>query len=211
MTDRFSRAARLLGALSFLLLLTVPAVRATAGGPEQFIESLGAEAIEILKKRDEASFTEREAHFHDLLVGGFDMQTISRFVLGRHVRALSEEQFADYYQLFVDFIVRIYSVRFDGYAGETLDVITVIDDPGGDSIVRTHIVPGGGGPEIRVDWRVREREGIYKVIDVYVEGISMLNTQRSEFAAVIERQGVDGLLAELRERIDATQPATASP
>ena len=210
MTDRFSRAARLLGALVFLLLLMVPAVRATAGGPEQFIESLGTKAIEILKKRDDTSFAEREARFHDLLVDGFDMRAIGRFVLGRHIHALSEEQLADYHQLFVDFTVRIYSVRFGSYAGETLDVITVIDDPGGDSIVRTHIVSGGGGPNIRVDWRVREREGIYKVIDVYVEGISMINTQRSEFGAVIERHGVDGLLAELRGRIDATQPATAS-
>ena len=66
-------------------------------------------------------------------------------------------------------------------------------------LVSTRVI--GGGPPLKVDWRVRERDdGGLVAIDVIVEGVSLIVTQRSEFAAVIERQGMDGLLAELRQR-----------
>ena len=60
---------------------------------------------------------------------------------------------------------------------------------------------GEKGPDVRVDWRVRNRNGDLRVIDIIVEGISMGQTQRSDFAAVIQKgQGeVEYLLAELRK------------
>jgi phospholipid transport system substrate-binding protein len=70
--------------------------------------------------------------------------------------------------------------------------------------VQSRVLPPGGQP-LRVDWRLRERPDRPVVIDLIVEGISLLVTQRSEFAAVLERTGVDGLLIELKARV--TQPA----
>jgi phospholipid transport system substrate-binding protein len=64
------------------------------------------------------------------------------------------------------------------------------------------LVTGGGRPPLKVDWRIRERgDGDLVAIDVIIEGISLVVTQRSEFSAVIERSGMDGLLAELRQRV----------
>ncbi len=52
----------------------------------------------------------------------------------------------------------------------------------------------------RVAYRVRNLDGNYKIIDVLVEGVSLVTTQRSEFSSVVTRDGIDGLLAVLRER-----------
>ena len=61
---------------------------------------------------------------------------------------------------------------------------------------------GGGRQPLKVDWRVRELDGGDLVaIDVIIEGVSLIVTQRSEFSSVIERSGMDGLLAELRQRV----------
>ena len=49
------------------------------------------------------------------------------------------------------------------------------------------------------------------LIDVYVEGISMLTTQRSEFAAVIDSKGVNGLMDALRERVHSDASDVANP
>ncbi len=54
---------------------------------------------------------------------------------------------------------------------------------------------------MRTDWRIRTGPAGPKVIDVYVEGISMLNTQRQEFAAVIDQRGIEGLMDEMRARL----------
>ena len=69
-----------------------------------------------------------------------------------------------------------------------------------DILVQSRVLPPGNQPP-RVDWRLRDRPEGPVVIDLIIEGISLLVTQRSEFAAVLERAGVDGLLAELNARV----------
>ncbi len=53
---------------------------------------------------------------------------------------------------------------------------------------------------------MRKAKGSYKVIDVMVEGISLLVTQRAEFTAVIAQKGFDGFLAAPRDRMDKLRP-----
>jgi phospholipid transport system substrate-binding protein len=69
-----------------------------------------------------------------------------------------------------------------------------------DVFVRTRIVQAES-PEIRCDWRVRKLGDTLKVIDIVVEGVSMLSTQRSEFTAVINKHGPDGLIEALNTRL----------
>jgi phospholipid transport system substrate-binding protein len=61
------------------------------------------------------------------------------------------------------------------------------------------------GDVLAVDWRLREGPDGPVVIDLIIEGVSLLVSQRSEFAAVIERSNMDGLLAELRARAGSTE------
>ena len=168
-----------------------------------FIQSLGDQAVEALRDNVNSSFEEREAAFREVMVNGFDIPIVGRFVLGRHWRTASKEQRKDYMAVFVDFIVRVYASRFDSYGGENFTARSVIDDESGDKIVRAQIVRPSGGNPIGVDFRVRMRDEDYKVIDVTVEGISMLHTHRVEFASVVNRKGIDGLLSDLRARVAA--------
>ena len=168
-----------------------------------FIQSLGDQAVEALRDNVNSSFEEREAAFREVMVRGFDIPIMGRFVLGRHWRTASKEQRKDYMAVFVDFIVRVYASRFDSYGGELFTARSVIDDESGDKIVRAQIVRPSGGDPIAVDFRVRMRDEGYKVIDVTVEGISMLHTHRVEFASVVNRKGIDGLLSDLRARVEA--------
>ena len=173
-----------------------------------FIQSLGDQAIEVLRDKANSTFEEREAAFRKVMVTGFDVPTVGRFVLGRHWRAATKEQRKEYMAIFVDFIVRVYASRFDSYGGEQFIVRSVIDDESGDKMVRAQIVRPSDGDPIDVDFRVRLKKDKYKVIDVNVEGISMLHTHRVEFASVVNRKGVDGLLSDLRARIEApVEPA----
>jgi phospholipid transport system substrate-binding protein len=61
-----------------------------------------------------------------------------------------------------------------------------------------------------VDWRVRNIKDNYKIIDVVVEGVSMLVTQKAEFSAVLRQQGIDGLIGILRSQLDRMASAKAS-
>ena len=100
--------------------------------------------------------------------------------------------------LFREFVLDTYAERLDGYAGETFEVVKaqVLDER--DTMVSTEI-RGTDGPAIRVDYRVRAIGGVHKIVDVLVEGVSLIVTQRAEFASVINREGLDGLIARLRQ------------
>ena len=79
----------------------------------------------------------------------------------------------------------------------------VVDsDIEGDSVVRTRILRPTGGSSVGVDFRVRVIDGVYKVVDINVEGISMLHTHRVEFSSVINRKGIEGFLDELRSQLE---------
>ena len=168
-----------------------------------FIQGLGGQAVAALRDNLDSPFEVREAAFREVMVTGFDIPTVSRFVLGRHWKAATKEQRRAYMAIFVDFIVRVYASRFDSYGGEEFTARSVIADESGDKIVRAQIVRPSGGSPIAVDFRVRKRNDRYKVIDVNVEGISMLHTHRVEFSSVVNRKGIDGLLKDLKARVEA--------
>ena len=132
---------------------------------------------------------------------GFDLRTIGRFILGRYWRRATRAERREFEHLFEDYIVATYAARLGRYKGETLVVGSARGDGNGDMLVNTEVIPRQG-PAARVEWRVRGNAGNYKIIDVVVEGVSMVITQRSEFASVIQRSGgqVAGLLDELRKK-----------
>jgi len=165
-----------------------------------FMQKLGNDAIEELFDST-ISRSEREARFRRLLNDHFDMAAISKFVLGRHWRSANEAQRVEFQQLFVDFIVRSYWVRFsEELRGVAFKVTGSSISISGTTLVHTRIeMPSS--ESIRVDWRLRAAEGSFSILDIIVEGVSMGVTHRSEFAAVIQSHGgVDGLIEVLRAK-----------
>jgi phospholipid transport system substrate-binding protein len=178
------------------------AQQAHADKPEKFIASLGDRALQVLVLGSQGP-SKRDAAFREILDEGFDLPLIGRYALGRYWRRATSVQRREYVKLFEDFIVVTYVARLGEYSGETLRVVSSRPDDQ-DTVVISEIVLEGR-PSIRVDWRVRNGDPDHselKIIDVVVEGISMLLTQRDEFASVIQRSGgnVEGLLARLREK-----------
>ena len=192
--------AALLGANGASLASTDDAAR--------FIDRLGARTVETLSASD-LTLAERESRFRGLLSEGLDLDFIGRFALGKYWRLATPGQRADYLALFGEFVLRTYTARLGGgYAGETMTVIGARQANDKDVVVSMAIARPGG-PQVVADWRVRATDGCHRIIDVMVEGISMAITHRSEFASVIGREGIDGLLAVLRAHT-ATAQATAS-
>lgn len=195
--------------LTLVVLLTQPACaeRPNADAAAKFIQSLGDRAIATLQQ-DNLSLEQREQVFRRLLSDGFALKLLGRFALGRHWRRATPEQRNDYAVLFSNYILKTYSKRLGGYAGETLAVTGTRDAGKQDVLVLTRISRPSGSP-LEAGWRVRTINGTMKIIDIMVEGISMALTQRQEFAAVISQRGVDGLIIALRARADEMS-ATAS-
>ena len=184
------------------VLLAMPGARAQTFGDEagNFITSLADKAIAALTEEG-LSRDQRVARFRALLNENFAVRSIGRWVLGRYWRKATYAERSEYLKLFENLIVTSYVDRFERYSGETLTVTKTVVKKAGDVIVFSQITRSQGVKPVQVDWRVRVNKGQYKIVDVIVEGISMGQTQRSEFASVIRNNGgnVKGLLVELRK------------
>lgn len=166
-------------------------------GAENFIGSMATRALEFLGSN--ADQEAKKASFRGLLNDSFDLETIGRFALGRYWKTAAAQQRSEYLILFRKMVVEVYAKRFGDYKGQKFETRGHRIDGDKDTIVTSYIIPGDG-PEVQVDWRVRYKNGKYQIVDVIVEGVSMSVTQRSDFAAVIQRGGGDiqVLLAHLR-------------
>lgn len=173
-------------------------------GAKKFIQVLTADAISMLTVQD-ISKTERAGRFRKLMNEHFAIKGIAKFVLGRHWRKATESEKEEYLKLFEDLLVVTYADRFAKYSGEKLMVNNSELRGKRDALVHTIMIRVDGAKPLKVAWRVRGKDGTYKVVDIMVEGISMVVTQKSEFASFIKQNGgsMGALLAELRKRIQA--------
>jgi phospholipid transport system substrate-binding protein len=141
---------------------------------------------------------------------GADLTLLGRLVLGRYWRDANPRQRTMYLHLFRRYMAQTFVQRLRQYVSNdpnqprpAFEVIASRPVGNLDILVQSRVLPPGSQP-LRVDWRLRDRPDGPVIIDLIIEGISLLVTQRSEFAAVLERNGVEGLLAELNSRV--TQP-----
>ena len=202
-----SRRTLMAAALIAAVVVAVGGQRAAASDDPAiaFVQGVGDDVVAILGNKDNSTFAEREAAFRDVMVRGFDVPLVTRFVMGKHWKLATYEQRAEFSAIFLDFLARVYASRFDSYSygGEQFTVRSAIADESGDSIVRARVARPSGADPVELDFRVRTRDGTHRVVDLYVEGISMLLTHRVEFSSVINRKGIDGLLRDIRARIEA--------
>ncbi|MEX2642094.1 MAG: ABC transporter substrate-binding protein [Acetobacterales bacterium] len=165
-----------------------------------FLRGLGNEAVELAQS--EQSTQERASKLRNLLEEGFDAELIGRFVLGRYWNIASEQQREEYMRLFKDMIVLTFARRFQDYSGETFE-ITGTKQRGESDFYVNSVVHRPANADVKVDWRVRCSDRC-RIIDVVAEGVSQVQTYRSEYGAIIQNGGgsVNALLDALRTRVN---------
>ena len=197
------RRSLLTAAFIMLAGALAPAIAAAAADPTALISNLSSRVLEVLGK--DATQSQRVARFRDLLREDFAVPEIARFVLGQYWNVVTEEQRTEFVKLFEEYIAFVYSTRLAQYSGETFKVTGSRPDADG-AIVSSQILRPAGAAPVKVEWRLIGRNGVYKIFDGSIDGISMAVTQRSEFESVIQRDGgqVQGLITMLRKKTEGS-------
>ena len=197
-----------LGGLSILFtVLFTFSVQASATYDDSgaFVKALGDRAINLLTQ-SQVSDEEQETRFRLLLREGFAVDKIGRFVLGKYRRKATSEELDEFLKLFEDYIVSLYSSAFRNYSGETFAVSRVVKTRSArDTMVVTHINPETDPNPTKVVFQVRNSKDVYKILDVKIQGVSMIVTQRDEFTGFIRNNGgkVSALITALRKKTEA--------
>jgi phospholipid transport system substrate-binding protein len=169
--------------------------------PAAFINDLGNQLRTVAGI---PSSEQRRAGFRQLFHDDFDVPGLGRFVLGRFVRVMTPPEQQEFLGLFENYVVAAYSDRLSEYVigGVVPRVIGSRLDPDG-AIVSSEFnrgsAPSAGA--IRVDWRLTGHDGVYKITDIIIDGLSMAANGRSELEGVAQRNGgqPQGILAVMRQ------------
>lgn len=199
-----ARRTILKAAPAFALLTMTAAPAMAAPSPDDarnLIQTVGNQVLAILKQ--DVSQNEKFEQMVELLDGSIDIDLVARLILARHWRRADEAQQVEYLKLFRAYALDSLASKLHIYNGQEFEITDSKAAGKKDAVVRT-LITSPDRPPLHVDWRIREKkDGNLVAIDVIVESVSLIVTQRAEFGSVVERNGIDGLLNELRRRIDS--------
>ena len=196
------RTSAVLAGLSLVWLLTLTA--AAADQPKSArgaVESVTNEVLGILRD-NKLNLDDRRNKVRDLAYHYMDFETLSRLTLGRYWRTLTPAQRSAFVEEFKQHLSNTYSHTFDEYHGEDVKVTGDRAEADGDWTVLTHVLGNKDGriQELaKVDYRLRNK-GEWRIIDVTVEGVSLMANFRAQFQEIMAEGGIDRLLKLLHDK-----------
>lgn len=181
-----------------LFALSINAQTSNYSDEEKFVSTFTEEAISILSN-DTINDSEKTKAFTSLVMSSIDLPLISKFVLARSWKESSDDQKQRYLIAFKDYFVNSYANKLDQYSGEKIAIIDS-EEAGKYVIVNSNIVREGTDTlKINLKWRLLNRDGQIKIIDLNIEGISLIIAQREEFQSFLANNNYD--LDKLIEKI----------
>jgi phospholipid transport system substrate-binding protein len=173
-----------------LMLIGANGLTAGARADDQavldFVNTLSNKTLEELAHQQ--TDADRVAKLKPILQQYFDMPGISKYVLGGYWRKATPQQQQDFVEAFTNYISVSYGKRFGQYSGHKMDIKRVHDDGDGHATAYTIVQVEGQDPT-RVDWIIDTVNNSFHILDLRVEGLSLADTHRQEFASVIQNNG----------------------
>ncbi|MGE3774931.1 MAG: ABC transporter substrate-binding protein [Gammaproteobacteria bacterium] len=193
------RATALFPLLTLLLCGTLANAALAADGPTAVVEKLHGTLLTMMKDAAKLGYDGRVKTVAPVLDSTFDFQTIGRVVTGRHWKALAADKRDSFVATFARLSAATYAENFDGHAGETFKTLSE-EIKKGAALVKTQIVKADG-KTVSLNYVLNQRDGAWRIVNVIAEGVSDLALKRSEYGAVIAKEGIDALIAKLNAKI----------
>ena len=168
-----------------------------------FVEKLGKQVVEKVSNT-EITELERYNNFKKLYLSSFDNYYISRFVLGRYWKTIDKSIQKKFVDSFNNYIVATYAPKFKGWEGTFKAVESLFENNYYN--VKMDIL-NKDGPTLKMMWKMYlNKNKEFKILDVNIDGVSMLVTQRAEFLSVIKNHpnGVNGLIDAMNKKTDGS-------
>jgi phospholipid transport system substrate-binding protein len=166
--------------------------------PRQLIDDAASKIVTILGREGQSTDV-RVAEIEEIAYELFDFTTMSKLVLARNWRKLDKEKRAEFVREFKRNLSRTYGTRLDRYDQEDIEIFGTQIEPRDDVSVKTRIV-GGQFDGAVISYRLRERRERWRIIDVVIEGISLVSNYRSQFAEILNNGTIDDLMVKMRDK-----------
>ncbi len=167
---------------------------------DEVLADLGNQELDTNAKLDELL---------ELAERRFDLPRMSKLVLGRARRKLSEEQQAEFQKEVTRHITLTYGDAIEAFTDEAVELGNARLESNGDVTIKT-VVVGGSADGTHISYRVRERDGVYVVVDLIPEGVSLVQNFRAQINEIVREKGAEALIETLRQKNAKDEAARAA-
>lgn len=169
-------------------------------GPDAVIRA-ATDAMTARLTADKATIASNPAHVEaivrELVLPHVDSDAVARRVLAKHWKGANVDQQQRFTQEFQSYLIRFYAKAFANYDGEKINLLGTPElDDRGNATVKTEILRKNG-QAIPVAYRMAKTGEVWKMYDVVIEGISLVQSKKDEFSPLITGKGLDKVIADL--------------
>jgi len=203
----FRFAARLLAGA--LLLATASfglAQDKTAGSSASAVMDSTTQHVIAILRDPHLSAEQKRDQVKQIAYVVIDFPTMARLSLGPPWRTITDDQRARYSQVFKAHVTDTYGHLTDDYTNEDVNITGDQKESDGDDTVHSSVLGESNGTRqevAKVDYRLRQHDGQWKIIDITVDGVSLVATFRSQFQEVMANGGIEQLIKVLQQKVTA--------
>jgi phospholipid transport system substrate-binding protein len=188
-------------ALTLSLITTAGPARSEVGGPSYLISTLGTRAIAIVHETLPQS-SARFGRFQALVAESFDVPVLAEFVTGKYWETATPDERQRFTAAFGTHVTELVTARFAHYQQQSFTVLGERAGADGSAVVSSEVVDPKATQADRVDWQVAKTDAGFRIRDVSVSGVSIVQAKRAEFVSMLmqSRGGIAALAAVLERR-----------
>jgi phospholipid transport system substrate-binding protein len=204
-TQRFRKRTidilcRLIGsAVLVWVALYPPYGRAEESGPTEVIQTFNETLLDAMKRAEELGYSGRYKLLEPIIKDAFALPFMAAQSTGRYWKTLKEEDRSLFITTYTDWTIATYAGRFNGYSGEKLNLVSGSAPVQGTVTVISSLIKQNN-EEVRFHYLFRKIDGVWRIVDIQISGVSQLALTRAQFVGVIKDKGFNGLISMLRDR-----------
>ena len=176
------------------------AAASASAGPQEVVRTVIDDGIAILRN-DGLSVDAKRVELQKMVEQYFDFETLAKLVLARGWRQLSEAERVEFTDVFKTHLSLTYSKNIQEYDDEQVEINGEQEEARGDRTIMSRVVRPNA-EDVFVNYRLRNRDGRWMMIDVVVEGVSLVSNWRAQFREVLGNESPARLIQLLREKND---------
>jgi len=195
-----------MGVWMFSLVGMAQAQEINEQNPYELVKGVASKTFDRIKANQEAVKADPEmlrTIMEEELVPHIDYKFAAFMVLGKHFKSVPQEKMGEYITVFRQYLITSYAVAMGYYDNQTVQFEPESSFSDKKSVTVRAVVQDPKRPEIKIAFKVRKdsKTNEWKAYDMVAEGISMLNSKRSEFESILRQDGIDAVIALMREKI----------
>ncbi len=167
----------------------------------QIIDKFQTDLISVMKDGKKLGYAGRYDKLEPAVTNSHDLPKIARIVVGKEGEKLNDEQQKKLTDVFTKLSVASYAHNFKDYSGEEFVIDSEEETKNGGVVIHSHLTIPDDKP-VKFDYMLKEKGTSWRIINIIANGVSDLALKRSEYTAILQRDGFDTLIAKINEKID---------